>query len=183
MDDGIRDTHEQFINNEIIHVLGEGHAYHRDWVQSHGTHVAATAGGIDYGVSKNLRIYDYRVCQYPDNPEHEYDAPCYTNLIIKSLQSITNKLKSTNGDRRGVINMSLGGRRSFFSTLWEYYFKFMIEYGGIPVVGAGNEAIDACYYTPAWSDYAITVGAADSHYKVMFLYCFSLSVWLADVNK
>ena len=182
VDSGVRETHEQFVNNDVIHMLGDGYAYYADsnYYGSHGTHVAGTAGGKDYGVSKNLTIYDYRVCEYPSDPDDSSDYPCYTNLLLSALQNITYKLMETNATRRGVINLSLGGTRSFFSYMYEYYFDLIIEFGGIPVVAAGNSYIDACGYAPAWSSFAITVGAADSNYEVeclnefciFFLFCF-----------
>ena len=85
VDSGVRETHEQFVNNKVIHMLGDGYAYYADknYYASHGTHVAGSASSKDYGVSKNLTIYDYRVCVYPDEPKDTEDYPCYTNLLLR----------------------------------------------------------------------------------------------------
>ena len=46
--------------------------------------------------------------------------------------------KLANNKRRGVVNLSFGGTRSFFSYLYEYYFNQIVKYGGIVTVAAGN---------------------------------------------
>ena len=122
-----------------MHELGDGHAEYTPfgYVASHGTHVAGTAGGKNYGVSKNLTIYDYRVCIYSEysTPSSSSDTPCYTNLILTALDMIETKL--SNNKRRGVVNLSLGGARSFYDYMFEYYFVKIIKYGGIVTVAAG----------------------------------------------
>ena len=84
MHSGVRETPEQFVNNEVIYMLGDGYAYYADenYYGSHGS-------SQDYGVSKNLTIYDYRVCVYPDAPEHEGDYPCYATLLRQTTTTIT----------------------------------------------------------------------------------------------
>ena len=85
------------------------------------------------------------------------------------------------------MNLSLAGGRSFFSYMYEYYFNIMIKYGGIPVVAAGNNYIDACAYAPAWTQYAITVGASDSNYEVKFdtfdiVCCYLVLMYLSPLS-
>lgn len=159
-------------------MLGDGPStyVHNDsttWYQSHGTHVAGTAAGVNYGVSKNLDIYDYRVCQYQEYGivANKDDAPCYSNLITEALEEIGNRIGSSSPARRGVINMSIGGSRTFFDFIWEYYFEIINEAGGIIVVASGNEGDNACDYSPAWSTDVITVGAVNASYWVCFISC------------
>ena len=84
IDTGIRASHNEFKSGQIIHELGDGHAEYipLGYISSHGTHVAGIASGINYGVSKNITIYDYRVCVYSEysTPSSVSDTPCYTNL-------------------------------------------------------------------------------------------------------
>ena len=76
-------------------------------------------------------------------------------------------------DRRGVLNLSLGGGKGFFSYFYDYYFGLIRANGGIAVVAAGNSYDDSCYYSPAFSDRAITVGASGEDYSVKFsIQCF-----------
>ena len=165
VDSGIRASHDEFFDGQVIHELGDGYARYssHNYAGSHGTHVAGIAGGKNYGVSKNLTIYDYRVCIYNEysTPSNKYDLVCYTNLIFTALDMISTKLATNN--RRGVINLSLSGSRSFFSDLFEHYFQQIIEYGGIVTVSAGNNNSYACDYSPAYTETTITVGAVSSN--------------------
>ena len=62
-------------------------------------------------------------------------------IYHSAMQNITHQLTLTNGTRRGVINFSLGGGRSLWSYMYEYYFDIIIENGGILVVAAGNKYV------------------------------------------
>ena len=186
VDTGIRDTHDEFFSGQVIHELGDGYSRYDPfgYVASHGTHVAGTAGGINYGVSKYLTIYDYRVCIYSEYsvPSSSIDTPCYYNLILTGLHMIRDKLRDNN--RRGVINLSLGGSRSYFGYLYEWYFTEIIKYGGIVTVAAGNNNVDACDYSPAFTSAALTVGAADSSLNKASFSNFGkcVDVWSAGVD-
>ena len=95
---------------------------------------------------------------------------------------ITIKL-SQNGNRRGVINLSLGGSRSYFSYIYEHYFQEIIKYGGIVTVAAGNSYSDACIYSPAYTQTAITVGATSSsltmaYFRYFFYFYFYFSIFI-----
>jgi subtilisin family serine protease len=64
-----------------------------------------------------------------------------------------------------VVNMSLGAT---FSPAMNLGVKRLVENGIVVIVSAGNEDDDACKYSPASSQDAITVGSVD---KVRI--CFS----------
>ena len=87
------------------------------------------------------------------------DTRCYTNLILTALDMIEQKLSKNN--RRGVINLSLGGKRSFFSYLYEYYFNQIIQHGGVVTVAAGNRC-----------------GAASAVSVLFFLFACVWLVWV-----
>lgn len=70
IDSGIADTHEEFQDNNIIHVLGDGPDSHtlsngQTWFASHGTHVASIAGGMFYLAAKYFVLIHIviRVCR------------------------------------------------------------------------------------------------------------------------
>ena len=90
VDSGIRSTHNEFYAGQVIHELGDGYARYDalGYVASHGTHVAGSAGGINYGVSKNLTIYDYTVCIYSKYsvPSSSRDISCpYNSIMTKEV--------------------------------------------------------------------------------------------------
>ncbi len=73
VDSGVRDTHIEFNNGQVIHKLGNGPPMTVTYnetsntttitYESHGTHVSGIAAGINYGASKGTKIYDYQVCE------------------------------------------------------------------------------------------------------------------------
>ena len=143
-------------------------------------------GGKNYGVSKNLTIYDYRVCQYSEysTPSSESDTICYSNLILIALHMIADKLESL-PNRRGVVNLSLGGGRAFFGELLiDHYFNQMIKSGGIVTLSAGNSDDDSCLYSPAYPSSALTVGAGDSSLTMASFsnWCPCVDIWAPAVD-
>ena len=166
IDSGIQADHVEFDDGQVIHIMGDGPASAETVnlgtiYDAHGTHVAGSASGINYGSSRGFPIYDYRVCEF----DADMEVPCYTSLITDALDRVLNQLRE-NPSRRGVINLSLGGQKSFaMNDLYHSYFDKFITAGGIAVVAAGNEDQDACDVSPAYSSRAITVGAFDIERK------------------
>eukprot|EP01083_Nonionella_stella_P064016 166483_1 len=159
IDSGVQSQHVEFEEGQVIHAMGDGPATMETSLGTiydvHGTHVAGSAGGINYGSSKGITIYDYRVCEY----DEEGEVPCYTSMITDAMDMVVSKLKA-DPLRRGVINLSLGGEKtSAMNDIYQHYFDKMLNAGGIPVVAAGNDNVDACDISPAYSNKAVTVGA------------------------
>ena len=71
--------------------------------ENHGTHVAALAGGLTYGVAKGATLYS--VCVVDCN----INGAGTDTDIINGLDHAVNKIRSTPNQRCGIINMSLGG--------------------------------------------------------------------------
>ena len=111
----------------------------------HGTHVAGTVGGATYGVAKKVQLYAVRVldCQGQG-----------------SLFSVLDGIDWVTANRvlPAVANMSLGGG---YSPTLNQAVTNSIASGVTYVVAAGNNAADACSYSPSSVFPALVVGASD----------------------
>lgn len=119
----------------------------------HGTHCAGTIGSKTYGVAKKANLIAVKVLR---------TSGFGTNSdVIKGVEWVSkqHRLKSRKGGRKSVANMSLGGGRSI--TL-EKAVNRAVEAGVHFAVAAGNDAEDACEYSPAAASGPITVGASTS---------------------
>jgi hypothetical protein len=114
----------------------------------HGTHVAGTVGGTKYGVAKDVKLVAVRVL----------DCGGYgtTEEVIAGIDYVTSQASSSDGP--AVANMSLGGPAD---QPLDDAVAASIAAGVTYVVAAGNEADNACAYSPARASAAITVGATD----------------------
>jgi cerevisin len=116
----------------------------------HGTHCAGTIGSKTYGVAKNATLIAVKVLR---------TSGFGTNSdVIKGVEWVTkqHRRKARIG-RKSVANMSLGGGRSM--TLERVVDK-AVAAGVHFSVAAGNDAEDACEYSPAAAKGPITVGAS-----------------------
>ena len=143
LDTGINLEHEQFAGR-----LGEGYdainfSGEADDCNGHGTHVAGTVGGTDYGLAKDVTLVPVRVlgCE---------GSGSYAG-IISGIDWI-----AEHAEGPSVANMSLGGP---FSQALNDAISSAVASGVTFAVAAGNEAQDACNVSPASEPAAITVGA------------------------
>jgi subtilisin family serine protease len=111
----------------------------------HGTHVAGTVGGSQYGVAKAVQLVGIRVlnCQGSGT----------TTDIVQGIDWVTQ-----NGIRPAVANMSLGGG---INTTLDNAVANSINSGVTYAIAAGNSNQDACNFSPARTPAAITLGATD----------------------
>jgi len=114
----------------------------------HGTHVAGTVGGTNYGVAKLVTIVAVRVLDCTGNGS---DAGVVAGIDWVVGQHQTGQL--------AVANMSLGGD---LSQSLNDAVKRATDDGIVMVVAAGNSAAAACSYSPSSVPSAITVGATTS---------------------
>jgi len=114
----------------------------------HGTHVAGTVGGTNYGVAKSVTLYGVKVLG-------DSGSGTYSGIIAGIDQAIIHHTT-----RPAVGNMSLGG--GYYSPL-NTAVKNAITDGIVMCVAAGNSTADATTYSPASTPEAITVGATASN--------------------
>lgn len=113
----------------------------------HGTHVATTAAGTQYGIAKNAKLVPVRILNCAGSGSYA--------TVIAGLDWIMSPL-NTNSKSQAVLNLSIGGPAS--SSLNDAIRR--LTNAGITVVAAaGNENSDACTRSPASAPSAITVGA------------------------
>ena len=120
----------------------------------HGTHVASLAAGRISGSAKKARIFSVRVLDCSGS------APWST--VISGINFAVEKANETG--QPSIISMSLGG---FYTLSVDIATENAVNGNealgmpGVPVVvAAGNSGDDACFYSPASTSVAITVGAS-----------------------
>jgi len=115
--------------------------------QSHGTHCAGTAAGETYGVAPTAAVGAVKTLSDQGSG-------------ARSWQYIAIDWVAANGARPAVISMSLGGSGadSGYSTV----IDAAVSQGVVVVVAGGNSNSDACNFSPAFAENAITVGSTTS---------------------
>ncbi len=144
LDTGIRTSHNEFGGRASVGydaLGGDGLDCH-----GHGTHVSGTIGGASYGVAKDVNLFSVRVLNCNGS------APLST--VISGVDWVT-----ANHDAPAVANMSLGGGPS---TSLDNAVRNSINAGVTYAIAAGNDAANACNYSPARVTEALTAGASTS---------------------
>ena len=145
VDTGIRATHSEFVGRmgEGTDTVGDGG--NGNDCRGHGTHVAGTVGGTNYGVAKGVTLHPVRVLDC---------GGVGTNAnVIAGIDWV-----AAHHLAPAVMNLSLGGG---ISDAVDDAVRGAIATGVTVVVAAGNSAVDACDISPARTLEAITVGATN----------------------
>jgi subtilisin family serine protease len=149
IDTGIHITHQEFGGRAYIGADFVGDGQNGNDCNGHGTHVAATIGGTNYGVAKQANLYAVRVLDCSGNG--------LTSNVIAGVNWVTaNHQYST---PPAVANMSLGGPASdsLDSAINNSAYYYNVAY----VVAAGNDGVDASTQSPARAGRAWAVAASD----------------------
>ena len=145
IDTGVRATHETFGGR-----VSGGH----DFIDNdddpndengHGTHVAGTIGGSEYGLAKGVHIVPVRVL--------DAQGSGTTDQVVAGIDWVAD-----NASGPSVANMSLGGA---VDDALDQAVKGAIAKGVTFAVAAGNDGADASGSSPARVPEAITVAASD----------------------
>ena len=152
IDTGIWPTHVDFGGRATAHASADFVGDGKDGVDDcngHGTHVAGTIGGMEYGVAKNVSLHGVRVLACNGSGTYAW--------VIAGINWAVAHAAGQTGP--GVINMSLSGG---VSQSVNDAVANAVASGVTVVVAAGNDNISACNKSPASAPDAITVGSTTS---------------------
>ncbi|KAK9354214.1 peptidase S8/S53 domain-containing protein [Lipomyces doorenjongii] len=120
----------------------------------HGTHCSGTVAGKKYGVAKNAKPVAIKVLKS--------NGSGTMSDVIKGVEfAAESHVKESKAGKKGfkgsVANMSLGGGKS---PALDMAVNAAVDLGIHFAVAAGNDNADACSYSPASAEKAVTVGAS-----------------------
>ncbi|KAK4058173.1 proteinase B [Microbotryomycetes sp. JL221] len=126
-------------------------------LNGHGTHVAGTIGSKQYGVAKKANLIAVKVLGAGGSGTMSDVVAGVAWAADAAYEKAQLAIESKDKKHKGsVANMSLGGGKS---QALDDAVDSAVNDGLHFAVAAGNDAKDACAYSPAASKEAITVGA------------------------
>jgi subtilisin family serine protease len=146
LDTGIRVTHQEFGGRASVANDFVGDGQNGNDCNGHGTHVAGLVGGSTWGVAKQASLHAVRI------------LPCSGTGLLSNLLAAVDWV-TANHASPAVANISSTAVGSSISL--ETAISNSIASGVVYTIAAGNDAADACGYTPARTVNAVTVGASD----------------------
>ena len=144
IDTGIRTTHTTFGGRAVTGFSAINDGRGTNDCNGHGTHVAGTIGGAQYGVAKAVRLFAVRVLSCTGSGSN--------SGVISGVDWVT-----SNHVKPAVANMSLGGGAS---SALDTAVNNSIAAGVTYAIAAGNSNTNAANSSPARVAAAITVGSS-----------------------
>ncbi|KAK9763266.1 proteinase B [Basidiobolus ranarum] len=123
----------------------------------HGTHCAGTVAGKRYGVAKSAKIVAVKVLRSNGSGTMADVVKGVTWVITAHQQAVLEAQRAGKKHKGSVANMSLGGGKSI---ALNEAVNSAVASGVHFAVAAGNDNRDACSYSPASAESAVTVGAS-----------------------
>jgi len=147
IDTGVQTSHNEFGNRATWGINTSGDGEDRD-CHGHGTHVAGTVGGSQYGVAKDVNIVAVKV------------LTCSGSGSTAGVIAGVEWAMADAVGKKATANLSLGGG---YSTAMNTAVKNLQDSGVPTVVAAGNDNGNACTKSPASEPAVITVGSTTSN--------------------
>jgi len=146
IDTGVDGTHREFTGRmgEGFSALGDGDTADD---QGHGTHVAGTIGGTEFGIAKGVTLHAVRVLRNGSGSDSD---------VIRGVDWVTEHVGQHGWP--AVANMSLGGDPA---PALDLAVCRSIEAGVTYAIAAGNESQNACNSSPARVLQSVCAGATD----------------------
>ena len=145
IDTGVASAHNEFTGRVVAGYTAIGDGRGTNDCHGHGTHVAGTVAGANYGFATQATIVPIRVLDC-------FGSGSNSGVIAGINWMITHHAAG----EPAVANLSLGGG---FDAATNDAITRAVADGITVVVAAGNESTDACTKSPASAPAAVTVGA------------------------
>ncbi|OBZ89658.1 hypothetical protein A0J61_02291 [Choanephora cucurbitarum] len=123
----------------------------------HGSHCAGTIAGKRYGVAKKAQPVAVKVLRSSGSGTMSDVVRGVDWATSEHLKEAAAAKKNNTKYKGAVANMSLGGGKS---PSLDLAVNGAVDSGVVFAVAAGNDNRDACNYSPAAAEKAITVGAS-----------------------
>ncbi|KAH9258567.1 hypothetical protein BASA81_003069 [Batrachochytrium salamandrivorans] len=115
----------------------------------HGTHVASTAAGLEFGVARGAKIIPVQILNCAGQGS--------LMNMANGVSWVLNNIKQTSGAKRSVVNLSI---QAVANSGIDELVRQLYNAGAVVAVAAANYNTDACNYSPAREPLAVTVGAS-----------------------